>query len=93
MGSFFAFIGLYVCESASQTLLYMLIDEQAPFFYVQSYVLAYDIMSESMSFYLLTILNACSTFGRLFPNILADWIGPLNVLSMPCFTNDDDNVY
>ena len=60
----------------------MLIYKQAPFFYVQSYVLAYDIMSDSMSFYLLTILNACSTFGRLFPNILADYLGPLNVLSM-----------
>lgn len=52
----------------------------APFFYVQSYVLRYHIMGEEMSFYLLTILNACSTFGRLFPNIIADYIGPLNVL-------------
>ena len=82
MGSFFAFMGLYVRESTSQAFIRMLIDEQPPFFYVQSYVLAYDIMSDSMSFYLLTILNACSTFGRLFPNILADYMGPLNVLSM-----------
>ena len=52
----------------------------APFFYVQSYVLAYDIMSESLSFYLLAILNAASTFGRLFPNILADKLGPMNVI-------------
>ena len=52
----------------------------APFFYVQSYVLAYGIMGKSLSFYLLTILNAASTFGRLFPNILADRLGPLNIL-------------
>lgn len=58
----------------------------APFFYVQSYVLAYDIMGQSMSFYLLTILNAASTFGRLFPNILADKLGPLNVIIPGAFS-------
>lgn len=52
----------------------------APFFYVQSYVLEFGIMSKSLSFYLLAILNAASTFGRLFPNILADRLGPLNIL-------------
>ena len=39
-----------------------------------------EIVGESMAFYLLPILNAASTFGRLVPNFLADYWGPFNVL-------------
>ncbi|KAL6694002.1 hypothetical protein J3F84DRAFT_400455 [Trichoderma pleuroticola] len=34
-----------------------------------------------IGFYLLPILNAASTFGRITPNFLADHVGPLNMLA------------
>lgn len=43
----------------------------APFFYVQSYVLETGIMGPGLAFYLLAVLNAASTFGRLIPNYVS----------------------
>ena len=61
------FIGLYV-----------------PMFYIQTYALTRQITSNSnYAFYLLSILNAGSFFGRILPNFLADKIGALNML-VPC---------
>ncbi|KAK5169418.1 uncharacterized protein LTR77_005394 [Saxophila tyrrhenica] len=57
----------------------------APFFYIQSFVLQTGLMEPNLAFYLLAILNGSSTFGRLIPNIIADRIGPFNVLT-PCAT-------
>ena len=54
-----------------------------PFFYVQLYAIEKKIMSEDLAFYLLAILNAASTFGRVVPNFFADRTGPLTVL-FPC---------
>lgn len=54
-----------------------------PFFYLQSYVLRTGIMSERMAFYLLSIMNGSSLFGRIFPNLVADRTGPLNTI-LPC---------
>jgi predicted MFS family arabinose efflux permease len=51
-----------------------------PFFYVQSYALDKQIMSANSAFYMLSVINAASIFGRIIPNWLADRIGPLNVL-------------
>ena len=42
-----------------------------PFFYIQDYALRLGI-NEDMAFYLLSIMNAASLFGRLMPNWLAD---------------------
>jgi predicted MFS family arabinose efflux permease len=50
-----------------------------PFFYIQSYAIQ-DGISIDTSFYMLSILNASSTFGRIIPNIIADRIGPLNMI-------------
>jgi predicted MFS family arabinose efflux permease len=55
----------------------------APFFYIQSFVLSEGLMGHAMAFYLLSILNGASTFGRFIPNIIADYVGPFNVLT-PC---------
>ncbi|KAK3724164.1 hypothetical protein LTR37_001288 [Vermiconidia calcicola] len=55
----------------------------APFFYVQSYVIQTGIMDEGLGFYILAVLNAASTFGRLIPNFVADRAGPLNII-VPC---------
>jgi MFS family permease len=41
----------------------------APFFYVSSYSINTGIMGKELAFYLLSILNAASTFGRLIPNV------------------------
>lgn len=55
----------------------------APFFYIQSFVLDAHLMGPGLAFYLLAVLNGASTFGRLIPNIIADHIGPFNVIT-PC---------
>ena len=54
-----------------------------PFFFVQGFTIAKNLTSENLAFYLLSILNATSVFGRIVPNILADKIGPFNVI-VPC---------
>jgi predicted MFS family arabinose efflux permease len=51
-----------------------------PFFYVQSYAIEEKIMSVDTGFYMLSILNASSIFGRIIPNFIADKAGPLNVI-------------
>ena len=49
------------------------------FFYIQLYALEQTDIDIELSSYLLSIINATSTFGRLLPNFLADKVGPLNV--------------
>lgn len=51
----------------------------APFFYVSSYAVAKGV-SPSMSFYLISILNAASLFGRILPGVLADKWGHFNFM-------------
>ncbi|KAI5356988.1 putative major facilitator superfamily, MFS transporter superfamily [Septoria linicola] len=53
-----------------------------PFFYIQSYALEIGA-SPDLAFYLLAILNAASTAGRILPNIVADKLGLFNVV-IPC---------
>jgi MFS family permease len=48
-------------------------------FFIQSYAIENHIMGENLAFYLLSMLNAASTFGRVLPNFIADYTGPLNV--------------
>ncbi|TVY85899.1 Aspyridones efflux protein, partial [Lachnellula willkommii] len=50
-----------------------------PFYYVTSYSIAHNIANENLSFYLLTLLNVGSIFGRIVPNFFADVTGPLNI--------------
>ncbi|PYI05354.1 MFS general substrate transporter [Aspergillus sclerotiicarbonarius CBS 121057] len=51
-----------------------------PFFYVQSYAMEKNFMNDNLAFYLLSITNAASAFGRIVPNFFADRTGPLNML-------------
>lgn len=53
------------------------------FFYVQTYAIQTNIASEDMGFYLLSVLNAGSVFGRIIPNFIADRTGPINMI-VPC---------
>jgi len=54
-----------------------------PFFFVQSFAIVKNITTEDLAFYLLSMLNATSVFGRIIPNIVADKVGPMNVI-FPC---------
>ncbi|KAI0160623.1 major facilitator superfamily transporter [Xylariaceae sp. FL1272] len=51
-----------------------------PIFYVQLYSIRYNIVSESFSPYLVTLLNTGSVFGRLLPNFFADKWGSMEML-------------
>jgi MFS family permease len=50
------------------------------FFYISFYGQQQRITDESLSFYLVPILNAGSVFGRTLPNWLSDYTGPLNTV-------------
>ncbi|KAH9825744.1 Major facilitator superfamily (MFS) general transporter [Teratosphaeria destructans] len=53
-----------------------------PFFYSESFALNIGVGGD-LSFYLLSIMNAASMFGRILPTALADKIGNLNTI-VPC---------
>lgn len=56
----------------------------SPLFYVSTYTVSQGI-SESTAFYLLSALNAASLFGRILPGLVADHLGPFNVLVVSIF--------
>ncbi|KAH7032117.1 major facilitator superfamily domain-containing protein [Macrophomina phaseolina] len=66
----------------SLALFHMFIGLYVPFFYISSFAQARlgDDVSDDFSFYLLSIMNASSVFGRIVPNLLADRFGSFNVL-------------
>jgi predicted MFS family arabinose efflux permease len=49
--------------------------------YVQPWAIQTGVINANLGFYLVPILNAASTFGRITPNLLADFTGPLNMLA------------
>ncbi|KAF2159683.1 hypothetical protein M409DRAFT_29845 [Zasmidium cellare ATCC 36951] len=56
----------------------------APFFYVSTYAITLGV-SESFSIYLIAILNAASSFGRILPGFIADRVGHFNILVTSMF--------
>ncbi|GBE84114.1 Aspyridones efflux protein [Sparassis crispa] len=56
-----------------------------PFYYISAFALGRTGADVTLQFYFLPIINAASTFGRIFPNFLADLTGPLNMLIPCCF--------
>jgi MFS family permease len=58
----------------------------SPLFYVSSYATSLN-MSTSFSFYLLSIVNGASFFGRILPGILADRYGCFNLLLSAALTS------
>ncbi|THY20214.1 MFS monocarboxylate transporter [Aureobasidium pullulans] len=58
----------------------------SPFFYVSSYA-AFLHMSTSFTFYLVSIVNGASFFGRILPGILADRYGCFNLLFCAALTS------
>jgi MFS family permease len=53
-----------------------------PFFYIQSYGQEKGIPADGMGFYLLSIITTGSVFGRIFPNLFANQVGPFNIISL-----------
>ncbi|KAF2426260.1 MFS general substrate transporter [Tothia fuscella] len=53
------------------------------FFFSQLYAIQEHITDQNTAFYLLSILNAASVFGRILPNFIADRTGALNII-VPC---------
>lgn len=51
-----------------------------PIDYVSSYARNKLKTNKDMTFYMVPILNAGSIVGRIVPNYMADWMGPINVL-------------
>jgi predicted MFS family arabinose efflux permease len=64
----------------SGSLFFIYMGLFSPFFYVTPYTVSLGLDS-NMAFYMISILNAASLFGRVLPGILADWCGPLNVFN------------
>ncbi|KAF1836561.1 monocarboxylate permease-like protein [Decorospora gaudefroyi] len=61
-------------------LFFMFFGMFTPFFYLPTYAVSRG-MSSTLAGYLLAILNAASTFGRIIPGILADRWGKINMFS------------
>lgn len=51
------------------------------FFYISYYAQEQRITSAAMSFYIVPIFNAASTFGRTLPNALSDKTGAVNLIA------------
>lgn len=51
------------------------------FFYISYYAGEARITNAAMSFYIVPIFNAASTFGRTLPNALSDVTGPINLMA------------
>lgn len=56
-----------------------------PLFYVSTYAVSLG-MSSSIAFYLVSILNAASLFGRILPGIVADRYGRFNLFTLSCLS-------
>lgn len=51
----------------------------SPFFYITPFTVSLGL-DANMAFYMVSILNAASLFGRILPGILADRIGAFNTI-------------
>ncbi|CAK7216862.1 hypothetical protein SBRCBS47491_002974 [Sporothrix bragantina] len=61
------------------SMFFMFMGLFTPLFFLPSYAVAQG-MDTTLASYLLAIINAASTFGRIIPGILADKLGRINVL-------------
>ncbi|EXJ91014.1 hypothetical protein A1O1_04121 [Capronia coronata CBS 617.96] len=63
------------------SLLFTFLGMFTPLFYLPTYAVTRG-MDPTLAGYLLAILNAASTFGRIIPGVLADKYGRLNVFAL-----------
>lgn len=57
------------------------------FFYIQLYGRSRADVSAHLAFYLLALINAGSSLGRILPNFAADYVGTLNMQSSFAFAS------
>ncbi|KAI1101419.1 MFS general substrate transporter [Jackrogersella minutella] len=62
----------------------MLLGAFTPLFYIPTYAVSKGV-DPTLASYLLAIINAASTFGRVIPGVLADKFGRLNIFSIGGF--------
>ncbi|CAI7583883.1 unnamed protein product [Penicillium glandicola] len=62
-------------------MFFMLFGFFTPLFYIPTYAVSRG-MDATLASYLLAIINAASTFGRVIPGVLADRFGRLNVVAL-----------
>lgn len=67
-------------------LSFMLLGAFTPLFYIPTYAVSKG-MDITLASYLLAIINAASTFGRIIPGILADKFGRLNIFAFGGFAS------
>ncbi|KAF4450391.1 hypothetical protein F53441_6515 [Fusarium austroafricanum] len=63
------------------SLFFLFIGMFAPLFFIPTYAVSRGV-NPTLASYLLAIINAASTFGRIIPAILADKYGRLNMYSL-----------
>jgi MFS family permease len=62
-------------------LFFMFLGMMTPLFYIPTYAVSRGV-DPTLASYLLAILNAASTFGRIIPGVLADKYGRLNTYTL-----------
>lgn len=62
---------------------FLVMAQYVPIFYFQSFAMSRGV-SADLAFYIISILNGASFFGRIIPGALADKFGRFNVLSGAC---------
>ncbi|KAJ6093418.1 hypothetical protein N7486_008707 [Penicillium sp. IBT 16267x] len=72
-------------------MFFMFIAMFAPLFYLPTYAVSRG-MDATLASYLLAILNAASTFGRIIPGVLADKFGRLNIFMFGGFCDRDSHI-
>ncbi|KAF2797064.1 MFS general substrate transporter [Melanomma pulvis-pyrius CBS 109.77] len=63
------------------SLFFLFLGMFAPLFFIPTYAVSRG-MDATLASYMLAILNAASTFGRIIPGVLADKFGRLNILAL-----------
>lgn len=63
------------------SLFFMFLGMLTPLFFIPTYAVTRG-MDATLASYLLAIINAASTFGRIIPGVLADKYGRLNVFTL-----------
>jgi MFS family permease len=63
------------------SVFFMFLGMFTPLFFIPTYAVARG-MDPTLASYLLAIINAASTFGRIIPGVLADKFGRLNILAL-----------
>ncbi|OTB04515.1 hypothetical protein M426DRAFT_58431 [Hypoxylon sp. CI-4A] len=70
----------------TSALFFMLLGAFTPLFYIPTYAVSRGV-DPTLASYLLAIINAASTFGRVIPGVLADKFGRMNIFAIGAFAS------